>query len=56
MFDGYLDQPEATLEAFRGLWYHTGDAEKKLESGQLTFVDRKKDACGAAVRTFRASS
>ena len=44
MFDGYWDQPEATLEAFRGLWYHTGDAGKKLESGQLTFVDRKKDA------------
>jgi crotonobetaine/carnitine-CoA ligase len=44
MFDGYWDQPEATLAAFRDLWYHTGDAGRKLPSGQLTFVDRKKDA------------
>jgi crotonobetaine/carnitine-CoA ligase len=44
MFDGYWDQPDATLAAFEGLWYHTGDAGRKLPSGQLTFVDRKKDA------------
>ena len=44
MFDGYFEQPEATLNAFRGLWYHTGDAAKKLPSGEFTFVDRKKDA------------
>jgi carnitine-CoA ligase len=44
MFDGYYDQPEATLHSFRGLWYHTGDAAKKLPSGEFTFVDRKKDA------------
>jgi crotonobetaine/carnitine-CoA ligase len=44
MFDGYWDRPEATLNAFRGLWYHTGDAAKKLPSGEFTFVDRKKDA------------
>jgi crotonobetaine/carnitine-CoA ligase len=44
MFDGYWGQPEATLDSFRGLWYHTGDAGRKLQSGQLTFVDRKKDA------------
>jgi crotonobetaine/carnitine-CoA ligase len=44
MFEGYWDQPEATLGAFGGLWYHTGDAGRKLASGQLTFVDRKKDA------------
>jgi crotonobetaine/carnitine-CoA ligase len=44
MFDGYWDQPEETLAAFRGLWYHTGDAGRKLPSGQFTFVDRKKDA------------
>jgi len=44
MFDGYWDQPQATLDAFRGLWYHTGDAGRKLSSGQFTFVDRKKDA------------
>jgi crotonobetaine/carnitine-CoA ligase len=44
MFDGYFERPEATLEAFRGLWYHTGDYGKQLPSGAYTFVDRKKDA------------
>lgn len=43
MFDGYFEQPEATLEAFRGLWYHSGDYGRRLPSGALTFVDRKKD-------------
>jgi carnitine-CoA ligase len=44
MFDGYWNQPEATLEAFRDLWYHTGDYGRLLPSGQLEFIDRKKDA------------
>lgn len=44
MFQGYWNMPEETLEAFRGLWYHTGDLARRLPSGQLTFVDRKKDA------------
>jgi crotonobetaine/carnitine-CoA ligase len=44
MFDGYFEQPEATLDAFRGLWYHTGDYGKRLPSGAFAFVDRKKDA------------
>jgi len=24
LFSGYFNQPEATLRAFRNLWYHTG--------------------------------
>jgi crotonobetaine/carnitine-CoA ligase len=44
MFDGYWNQPEATLEAFRDLWYHTGDYGRLLPSGQLEFIDRKRDA------------
>ncbi len=44
MFDGYWNQPEATLEAFRDLWYHTGDFGRLLPSGQVEFIDRKKDA------------
>jgi len=44
MFDGYFERPEATVEAFKGLWYHTGDYGRWLPSGALTFVDRKKDA------------
>jgi crotonobetaine/carnitine-CoA ligase len=44
MFNGYWNMPEETLEAFRGLWYHTGDLGRRLPSGQIAFVDRKKDA------------
>jgi crotonobetaine/carnitine-CoA ligase len=44
MFDGYWDNPEATVEAFRNLWHHTGDIGRIDEHGLLHFVDRKKDA------------
>jgi crotonobetaine/carnitine-CoA ligase len=44
MFEGYFDNPTATLEAFRGLWYHSGDNGKRLPSGAFAFVDRKKDS------------
>jgi carnitine-CoA ligase len=43
LFNGYFHQPEATLEAFRNLWYHTGDLGRADEDGQFFFVDRKKD-------------
>jgi crotonobetaine/carnitine-CoA ligase len=44
MFQGYWGKPEATLEAFRNFWHHTGDLGRFDEDGVLTFVDRKKDA------------
>ena len=44
MFEGYFDNPTATLEAFQGLWYHTGDYGRRLPSGAFAFVDRKKDS------------
>jgi len=44
MFDGYFERPDATVEAFKGLWYHTGDYGRRLPSGAFAFVDRKKDA------------
>ena len=44
LFDGYWNNPEATVEAFRGLWYHTGDYGREKPSGNIAFVDRKKDA------------
>ncbi len=44
MFDGYFENPTATLEALRGLWYHTGDYGRRLPSGAFAFVDRKKDS------------
>jgi len=44
MFSGYWNNPEATVEAYRHLWYHTGDMARHRESGALQFVDRKKDS------------
>lgn len=41
---GYLNKPEATVEAWRNLWFHTGDLVRKTEDGRFWFVDRKKDA------------
>jgi carnitine-CoA ligase len=43
MFNGYFHDPGATLEAFRNLWYHTGDLGRQDADGQFHFVDRKKD-------------
>ncbi|HUS70564.1 MAG TPA: AMP-binding protein [Anaerolineae bacterium] len=40
----YYRMPDKTLEAYRNLWFHTGDYAKKDEDGYFYFVDRKKDA------------
>ena len=41
---GYLDLPEATVDAWRNLWFHTGDRVICDEDGWFRFVDRLKDA------------
>lgn len=43
MFDGYYRNPQASLERFRNLWFHTGDLGKVDEDGYFYFVDRKDD-------------
>ncbi len=40
---GYLNMPEATAEAWRGGWFHTGDAGYLDEEGWFYFIDRLKD-------------
>jgi crotonobetaine/carnitine-CoA ligase len=44
IFRGYWGQPEATLHAFRNLWFHTGDGGRMTEQGNLVFTDRIKDS------------
>ena len=41
---GYYGMPEKTVEAWRNLWFHTGDALRRDEDGWYYFVDRYKDA------------
>jgi len=43
MINDYFDMPEATVKAFRNLWFHTGDRGRLDEDGYLTFIDRMKD-------------
>ncbi len=43
MFLGYLNKPEKTVEAWRNLWFHTGDFVTRDGDGYYYFVDRKKD-------------
>ena len=40
---GYFKMPEKTVEAWRNLWFHTGDAGRIDDEGRLFFVDRIKD-------------
>jgi crotonobetaine/carnitine-CoA ligase len=42
-FSGYLKNAEATEEAWRGGWFHTGDVVRQAPDGMLYFVDRKKN-------------
>ncbi len=41
---GYFATPEKTVEAWRNLWFHTGDRVTREQDGYFRFVDRLKDA------------
>jgi long-chain acyl-CoA synthetase len=40
---GYWQRPDATKEAMRGGWFHSGDMGRTDEDGYFYIVDRKKD-------------
>jgi len=44
MLHSYYRKPDATLEAFRNLWFHTGDNGRMDAEGNVFFTDRKKDS------------
>jgi fatty-acyl-CoA synthase len=43
VMEGYWRQPDASAEALRGGWFHTGDMATLNQDGYLLIVDRKKD-------------
>ena len=43
VMDGYYEDPEATAEAMRGGWFHSGDAAVMHPDGYIEIRDRFKD-------------
>jgi carnitine-CoA ligase len=41
---GYFGAPEKTVEAWRNLWFHSGDRVVREQDGYFKFLDRLKDA------------
>jgi crotonobetaine/carnitine-CoA ligase len=41
---GYFGMPDKTVEAWRNLWFHTGDRVVRDADGHYRFIDRMKDA------------
>ena len=41
MMTGYYGKPAATVEAWRNLWFHTGDVGYRDEDGYYYFLERK---------------
>ncbi|MCL2582728.1 MAG: AMP-binding protein [Streptosporangiales bacterium] len=41
---GYYGAPDATIQTFRNLWFHTGDRVWRDDDGYFYFLDRMKDS------------
>jgi carnitine-CoA ligase len=44
LFNGYWTHQEQVAAPFDDGWHHTGDSGRRLPSGSIAFVDRKKDS------------
>jgi crotonobetaine/carnitine-CoA ligase len=54
-FSGYLKNPAATEEAWRGGWFHSGDVVRQMPDDMLVFVDRKKNIIRRAGENIAAA-
>lgn len=55
-FSGYLNDPKATEDAWRGGWFHTGDMViRDADDGMLHFVDRDKNIIRRAGENIAAA-
>jgi len=54
-FAGYLKNAEATAEAWRDGWFHTGDVVRQAADRMLYFVDRKKNIIRRAGENIAAA-
>ncbi len=43
IMQGYHNKPQATLDAWRNLWFHTGDMLWRDTDGNYFYIDRKKE-------------
>jgi acyl-CoA synthetase (AMP-forming)/AMP-acid ligase II/enoyl-CoA hydratase/carnithine racemase len=43
LFEGYFNDPMATVATYKNTWLHTGDIAQVDEEGNVFFVGRKKD-------------
>jgi crotonobetaine/carnitine-CoA ligase len=44
IMSGYWNNPQATMDTWRNLWFHSGDLLVREPDGWFRFVDRTKDA------------
>jgi crotonobetaine/carnitine-CoA ligase len=59
MLSEYWERPDATTEALRNLWFHTGDRARQDADGYVYFVDRAKDCIrrrGENISSFEVES
>jgi crotonobetaine/carnitine-CoA ligase len=54
-FSGYLKNEEATETAWKGGWFHTGDAVMRDAQGMFYFMDRKKNIIRRAGENIAAA-
>jgi crotonobetaine/carnitine-CoA ligase len=52
---GYLGMPDKTVEAWRNLWFHTGDCGYVDQDGYVYFVDRAKERIRRRAENISAS-